>query len=274
MDNIHLIKEELTNDIIDYSVAFERIKKLPKPWHTKEWNQNRDLLIKDYCEQCNSKSDILVAQHLTHPEKFTSIRRELFQEKLHDYYSVNTIKKPEVFDEDIRIFKENNVKIRNACPNCKQLTFRERKTMQPKYFCQKCKNYFDETVEIEYVEKFKSISMNEQIIEYILIQKFRENKIEIQNKLFKQFEKEISKVALLESIELHIKYVSLENTVTFCKKCASKMDYSNQLLCWYCKENYFYYEIYDNCYQCFENGRNLENPFKQKISDLLHPSIT
>ena len=268
MDNIHLIKEELTKDIIDYNVAFERIKKLPKPWHTKEWNQNRELLIKNYCEQCNSKSVILVAQHLTHPEKFSSIRKELFHEKLHDYFLVNIIEKPEVSAEDIKVFKEKYLEIRNACPHCKKLTFRERKTMKPKYFCEKCKTYFDETVEIEYIEKIKSISTNEQISAYIFGQKFYENKMETQNKVFKQFEKEISKIALLKSIELHIKYVSLQEIVTFCKKCASKMDYSNQLLCWSCKENYFFYEIYDNCFNCFESNKIYANPFKQKIAEL------
>ena len=45
------IRNKLTNDEIDYRVAFEQIKKFPKAWHTKDWANRRNKIIKKECEQ-------------------------------------------------------------------------------------------------------------------------------------------------------------------------------------------------------------------------------
>lgn len=267
--NIEQIRQDLIDNVINYSEAFELIKKLPKPWNTKEWAIKRSTLIKNYCEQCNIEGEVFVAQHLTHPENFSRIKTKLLYKKLVEYYSKNVTEKPTVTTQEIGDFIKKFSEKRTACPNCKKLTYRERKTMTPKYFCENCKTYFEHTTTIEYISIFKSISNYEQVASYIIDRKHTDIKQKIQNKVFEEHENEIGKIALLKSIDLHFKYVSLENIVTFCKKCASRMDFSTQLLCWSCKKNYFNYDTYDNCYECFENKRTAINPYKEKIRELL-----
>jgi len=56
------IKNRLTNNEIDYSTAFELIKKFPKPWHTKDWVNKRNGIIKNECEKCKSTEGVMVAR--------------------------------------------------------------------------------------------------------------------------------------------------------------------------------------------------------------------
>jgi hypothetical protein len=64
------IKNRLTNDEIDYSIAFEEIKKLPKSWHTKDWNNKRSKIIKSECDQCKNPNGVMVVAHCV-PSRWT-----------------------------------------------------------------------------------------------------------------------------------------------------------------------------------------------------------
>lgn len=83
--------------------------------------------------------------------------------------------------------------------------------------------------------------------------------------LYAKNEKEIGRQSLLISIDLHLKYTELENVVTFCKRCAAKMDLDQKLLCWTCKTDYFNYQLYDCCYKCYERNDIAKNPIKDMI---------
>ena len=46
--------------------------------------------------------------------------------------------------------------------------------------------------------------------------------LDFKRTLYEKNEKAIGKKALLISIDLHLKYIELENVLTFCKRCAAK----------------------------------------------------
>ena len=260
------IKDKLVNDEINYSEAFELIKKLPKPWHTKDWAKKRDKIIKGECVQCKTTEGIMVAQHLTHPADFKTIRNGIFNSLFIEAMKSANLPKPIITKGIIKEFHNKTTKKKEACPNCKSIRIRWRKTMKPEYFCDKCKVEFDKTVIIKYNEELKTEVLNDkQVANYLMEKKEKEIILDFKQKLYAKHENEIGKKALLINIDLHLKYINLENVVTFCKRCAAKMDLENKLLCWNCKTEYFNYQIYDCCYKCYARNEITKNPFKDMI---------
>ena len=67
--------------------------------------------------------------------------------------------------------------------------------------------------------------------------------------LFEEHGDEIEKETLITVIDEYLRYISLEDTVTFCKKCAFLWDKKGMDLCPVCKEKYK--SIYNKtCYNC------------------------
>ncbi|MFI5407353.1 MAG: hypothetical protein ACHQ1D_12695 [Nitrososphaerales archaeon] len=264
------IRDKLSNNEIEYSDAFEQIKKFPKPWHTKDWVKKRNKIIKSECEQCKNTDGVMVAQHLTHPIEFKTIRNEIFNSLFNEFLKSTTLPKPIITINEIKEFHAKTTKTREACPYCKWIRIRKRKTMKPEYFCEVCKVDFDEATTIEYNEIFKTIFPNEEQVTKYLIEKMeKEIILDFKRNLYAKNDKEIGKKALLISIDLHIKYTELENVVTFCKRCAAKMDMDQKLLCWTCKTDYFNYQLYECCYKCYERNEITKNPIKDMITPLL-----
>src|SRR5687767_1505920 len=98
------IRDKLINDEIDYSAAYEEIKKFPKAWHTKDWEDTRQKVIKNYCEQCKSTEGVMVAQHLSHPPEFKTIRNEIFNSLFNEILASTTLPKPVITKDDIKEF--------------------------------------------------------------------------------------------------------------------------------------------------------------------------
>ncbi len=138
--------------------------------------------------------------------------------------------------------------------------------MKPEYFCEICKVDFDGAITIEYNEIFKTVFPNkEQVTNYLIEKMEKETILDLKRNIYAKNEKAIGKKALLISIDLHIKYTELENVVTFCKRCAAKMDLDQKLLCWTCKSDYFNYQLYECCYKCYEKNEITKNPIKDMI---------
>jgi hypothetical protein len=260
------IRNKLLNDEIDYSYAYEMLKKLPNPWHTKDWSSKRNEIIKSECEQCKTATGIMVAQHLTHPPDFTTIRSKIFNSIFDEATKSTTLLKPKITSKEIKEFHEKTTKIREACPHCKWIRIRKRTTIKPEYHCEKCKVDFDEAITIQYNEVFKTIfPSDEQVINYLLEKMRQEILSNYKKEIYIKNEKEIGKKALLISIEFHLKYIKLENIMTFCKRCAAKMDLDNRLLCFSCKTHYFNYLQYECCFNCSTRNEVIKNPIKQTI---------
>lgn len=263
------IKEDLESDRINYSTAFEFIKALPKPWKTSEWHDQRNKILKKYCEQCGDTKNVLVAQHLCHPRKFADIRLALLHDLIEnsDWAKEENSKPINVTIDEIVIFKQENSITRLACPNCFHLSFRERKTCHTKFKCYYCNTEFDIPVEINYSELFKKKIELIDINSFLLLSKEENRRNNISQTIYEKNSEKLGKQALLLSIEEHLRYISLNDIVTFCKNCATKMDMHNLLLCYDCKKNYFDFDLYENCYICNHKGLNSINPFVSRIQN-------
>jgi len=258
------IRDQLINDEIDYSEAFELIKKFPKAWHTKEWSEKREKVINNYCEQCKSTEGVMVAQHLSHPPEFSTIRNEMFNSLFNEIMSSTILPKPVITKDDFKEFYDKTTTKGEVCPSCRSGYIRKRKTKKPEYYCDTCKMAFDEATTIHYNKVFGIVFPDEeQVFNHLLEEK--EAISDFKSKLYAEHEKHIGKKALLVSIDVHLKYMELEDVVTFCKSCAYRMDKQGKLLCWTCKTNYFDYLSYECCYKCYEKNEIIKNPIKEMI---------
>ncbi|NBG65500.1 hypothetical protein [Acidiluteibacter ferrifornacis] len=259
------IKEDLLSDKIDYSEAFELLKRLPKPWHSKEWKKKREQFIKSNCEQCgiNKAYKPMYVQHLVQPPKFKDIRNTLFEQKFEQHCSKEDINfsQPTITDEEYKKYLKKHVEIREVCPNCLKQSISVRKTMKPKYRCSGCWSEFNEPETIEYIPDLQMRPNEDDVRERLNIKASNQRYYDLKQKLWNSWEQDLGKLALVISMEHSETYYDLVNAVTFCKTCAATMDRANRLLCYSCKENYFDYRLYSVCYQCHLEGNSECNPF-------------
>lgn len=261
------IREDLESNKLSYSEAFELIKALPKPWKTPEWKEQRDKSLKNHCEQCGDTKNVLVAQHLSHPRKFSEIRLDLLFDLIEnsEWAKEEKAKPVIVTNEEIELFKKRDTIKRLACPKCYRVSFRERKTFQIRFKCDHCSTEFDTPTEIEYSKQFCKRVDLVNIKSILLNYKEKQKRNYISQSIYENNCEELGKQALLIGIDEHLKYLSMDEIVTFCKVCASKMDLHSLLLCYDCKENYFNFELHQNCYSCYQKGLMTSNPFSSWI---------
>ena len=76
--DIDYLKNALINDEIHYQQVADIIfNQNYKPWHTQKWKDLRNSLIKQHCEQCETKEGVMVLQHYWHPEQYALIQQNL-----------------------------------------------------------------------------------------------------------------------------------------------------------------------------------------------------
>jgi len=255
------LRDKLASGEIEIEFAQEQywkdFKEGKKSWHTKDWKERRDKLIKDKCQICNSKETVTL-QHLSHPRKYSEYLTEMRRAYTKDYINTNPeIDKSEFSDH---ILKDYDYEPTPLCPNCKSSNPNRRVRKVPQYRCTECKHEFDEPV-------YKSVD------ELISIFLENEDAIEVRDKCFisKKWKNEhnlssirywlqreraatkdastIEKEAFLLYLSDDIKYLSFEDTITACRKCAYKYDIKKMELCPKC--NVYYKGIqYPTCIQC------------------------
>lgn len=234
------IKEMLILDKISWSDALKSLKEATakkKPWHYKEWKQERDLLIKDSCIQCGHGNDQMVLQHLWHPRKIDVIFEQLAKTKL----EANAVLKEQYIEE---LFKNsdqlNNLPIgeRECCPKCESTSVKFIKTRK-EWTCISTKSRCGRVV-WRCGHSFKTPLMKQ---EYTPNEKKERSRVksELKHKAHIKFNETpireaYGKQAVLESIKDTERYLSLKDTTTFCKKCAYLMDVKQLLLCPNCNK--------------------------------------
>ncbi|HUH19395.1 hypothetical protein [Albibacterium sp.] len=131
----------------------------------------------------------------------------------------------------------------------------------PQYLCAKCRHEFNEPIYKSVDELIAIIYENEEALEvrdkcFVSKDKWRNQhnlskvKYWLQRQMSKNKDIEmIGKEALLLYLDDNIKYLSFEDTITACKKCASNSDLNNMELCPKCKEHYKGVQ-YPTCIQC------------------------
>ena len=256
------LRDKLTNGEIGLELAksqyWNDFKKGQRSWHTKDWKERRTKFIKDKCEICSSEKT-LTLQHLSHPRKYSEYTKDITKVYTKDYIDNNPdIGKSELTNHILKNYDYVPVPL---CPNCNGRNPNKRTRKAPQYLCTECRLEFDETVYKSVDELISSFYENEETIEvrdkcFVSKDKWR-NKHNLSNiRYWLQRERAknkdvetIEKEAFLLYLNDNIKYLSYEDTVTACKKCASYFDLYNMELCPKCKE-YYKGVQYSTCIQC------------------------
>ncbi len=265
---------ELKNKLIKNEIGIEEaknecwkdFKKGQRSWHTKDWKERRVKIIKEKCEICSSK-DTLTLQHLSHPKKFSEYSRELTTEFTKNYIDNNyQINKAEFTEH---VLKNHDYVPVPTCPNCKNKRPSKRVTKIPKFRCTTCKLEFEEPMyksANELITIFFEDEYRYEVQDKCFItkdkwrnkQKLANIKYWFQREQLKKMESEtIEKKAFLLYLDDNIKYLSFEDTITACKKCASNFDLNNMELCPKCKSHYKGIQ-YPTCIQCLPEEKRKE----------------
>ena len=256
------LRDKLANGEIGLELAkaqyWNDFKEGQRSWHTKDWKERRSEFIKDKCEICGSK-EILTLQHLIHPRKYSEYTKDITSTYAKNYIDTNSdINKSQFSAHILKNYKYVPVPL---CPNCKSRNPNKRIRKVPQYLCTECRYEFDETVHKSVDELISTFYENEEVPEvldkcFVSKDKWR-NKHNLSNiRYWQQRELAknkdavmIEKEAFLLYLNDNIKYLSFEDTITACRKCASSFDLYNMELCPKCKEYYKGIQ-YPTCIQC------------------------
>lgn len=228
-----------------------------KSWYTKDWKERRDKLIKDKCQICDSK-ETLTLQHLSHPRKYSEYLTETRRAYAKDH--INTSPEIDKSEFSNHILKDYEYVPTPLCPNCKSSNPNRRIRKVPQYRCTECKHEFDEPVYKSVDELISIFFGNEDAIEVrdkCFISKKWKNKHNLSSirywlrreRAVTKDTATIEKEAFLLYLNDDIKYLSFEDTITACKRCASSYDLHRIELCPQCKEHYKGIK-YPTCIQC------------------------
>lgn len=255
------LRDKLANGEIGIEFAqaqyWKAFKEGQRSWHTKDWKERTPKFIKDKCQICNS-NDTLTLQHLSHPRKYSEYLTEIRRAYAKDYINTN----PDIDKSEFRnhILKDYDYVPTPLCPSCKSGNPDKRKRKLPQYRCTECRHEFDEAIYKSVDELISIFHENEDAIEVrdkCFISKKWKNEHNLSNiRYWLQRERAntkdattIEKEAFLLYLNDDIKYLSFEDTITACRKCAYKFDIKKMELCPKCKVDYKGIQ-YPTCIQC------------------------
>lgn len=261
------LKGKLDNGEISLELAKELYwkdyKEGQRSWHTKDWRERRAKILKEKCEICGS-TDTLTIQHLSHPKKYSDYEREITRKYTQIFKETNS-------DLDKSEFKKHIVKNYDyiavpLCPNCGDNRPNKRVRKLPQYRCAVCKHEFDEPIYKSLEELITIFYTDEEALDvrdkcFVSKDKWKNNhnlsniKYWFQREKAKTKDEEIiGKEAFLLYLADDIKYLSFEDTITACRRCASNYDLNNMELCPKCKVHYKGIQ-YPTCIQCLPEDK-------------------
>jgi hypothetical protein len=229
-----------------------------RAWHTKDWKERRAEVIKDKCEICG-RSETLTLQHHSHPKKYYEYEKDVTKKYVQSFIDHNAIVDKNEFSEYI-LRNYDYVPI-PLCPRCESRYPNKRMRKTPQYLCTECRHEFDVPIHKSADELIATFFENEEAAEvrdkcFISKDQYRNKHHLPASKYWFLREKaktrhieEIGKEAFLLYLDDNIKYLSFEDTITACKKCAFNFDMNNLELCPNCKEYYKGIQ-YSTCIQC------------------------
>jgi transposase-like protein len=285
LDEFIELREKLINNKIETDFVkkqletfWQDLKEGKRSWYTKDWKKRKKKFIKEKCEICSS-TEILTIQHKSHPKIYNDFKREITRIYTNQLIN-NKIDKTRFRNH---VLNDYEYVPKPFCPKSKFHTPKVRVRLKPKYRCSDCKYEFEEASFISASELISIFFKDEEAYElrdkcFISKDEWR-NKHNLSNIKY-WFQREIAKNKDAESIEKqtliltlddNIKYLSFEDTITACKKCASSDDLHGMELCPKCNENYKGIE-YPSCIECLpEEQRKKANEqieFGKKMRDM------
>ena len=268
-NDLIVLRNNLVNGSIEFKPAqaqyWSNFKEEQMSWQTKDWKERRSKVIKDKCELCGSKNT-LTLQHRSHPKKHAEYLRDVTRDYAEAYIkSEPDFNKHEFMNYILKSYDYIPVPL---CPNCKRSNPSKRLTKSPQYRCTTCKHEFDNPVYKSADELISIFYENEDAIEvrdkcFISKDKWR-NKHKLSNVRYwlqreRAEEKDadrIGKEAFLLYLNDTIQYLSFENTITACRRCAFNFDINNMDLCPQCKQHYKGRD-YSTCLHCLPEEKRI-----------------
>jgi hypothetical protein len=270
LDEFIELRDKLINNEIGIELAkkqcWKDLKEGQRSWHTKDWKERRLQFIKEKCEICDS-TETLTLQHKSHPKKYNEYLREITGAYTNNYINNNSEIDKTIFTNHVLNDYEYVPKL--LCPKCKIHTPKVRVRSTPKYRCADCKYVFEEAFFRSASELISIFFKDEDAYEirdkcFISKDRWRNKnnlsniKYWFQRKIAKNKDAEsIEKIAFILYLDDNIKYLSFEDTITACKKCASSYDLHRMELCPKCKEHYKRIG-YPTCIQCLPEEKRKE----------------
>ena len=270
LDELIKLREKLINNEIGIELAKEQywkdLKEGQRSWHTKDWKERRLQFIKEKCEICDS-TETLTLQHKSHPKKYNEYLREITRAYTNNYINNNSEIDKTIFTNHVLNDYEYVPKL--LCPKCKIHTPKVRVRSTPKYRCADCKYVFEEAFFRSASELISIFFKDEDAYEirdkcFISKDKWK-NKHNLSNIKY-WFQRDIAINKDLESIEKkafilylkgNIKYLSFEDAITTCNKCAYNEDLKGAELCPKCNKYYKGIE-YSTCIECLPEEKRKE----------------
>jgi hypothetical protein len=260
------LRDKLANGEVTVASAkaqyWNDYKEGQRSWETKDWKDRRATVIKDKCEICTS-TDTLTLQHGSHPKRYAEFERELTRAYTTEYNQAN----PEVAKDDLHsyILQHYEYVPVPLCPECKSSSLSIRKRKVPKYLCTACRLEFDEAMHKTIDELIAIFYVEDtwEVREKCFISKDQwKNKHNLPNiKYWLQRNRAKTKDALAierEAFLLYlndcIQYLSFEDTITACKKCAYNLDIKKMDLCPACQQHYKGIQ-YPTCIPCLPEDK-------------------
>jgi len=258
-----LAKGEITPDRAK-KIYWDNYEKGKRSWHTKDWKERRKEFIKNKCEICGS-IETLTLQHLSHPKKYHKYENEVTRKYNRLFMDRHPSIGKQKFIEHVR--KNFRYVPAPMCPECNKRYPNKRTRKKPQYLCTECRLEFEKPVYKTIEELIELFYIDKDVTEvrdkcFITTDKWKNKQNLKQVKYWLQRENaktkysdKIEKEAFLLYLNDNIKYLSFEETITACKKCAFNFDLNNIELCPKCKK-YYKGIPYPTCINCLpENKR-------------------
>ena len=278
LDEFIELREKLKNNEIGTEFVkkkleshWQKLKEGKKSWDTKDWKERKKKFIKEKCEICSS-TEILTIQHNSHPKTYNYFKKEITSTYTNQLINNNKEIDKEIFKN--YVLNDYDYVPKLLCPKCKIHTPKVRVRSTPKYRCADCKYVFEEAFfrsASELISIFFKDDYGWGVRDKCFISKDKwRNKLNLpyikylfqKNIAINKNAESIEKQTLILTLDDNIKYLSFEDTITACKKCASSYDLYGMELCPKCNENYKGIE-YPSCIECLPEEKRKKA--KEKI---------
>lgn len=228
---LQAVLSKLSADKIDWVEAREILTSLKKPWTTKEWKEQRKLLLASACESCGTTTPPLVLQHTWHP---TPLYKLFYAARKKYRGEWDTWKVSHPIEVDLSSLTADM----DGCPRCGSTTIRYRKRVKTWMCVAKsagvtCGNVFESPM---------------RVISPITVRTLERRAAQDQQDAFDEAFG-IGRKAVTRALEHQVRYLSLQDTKTLCKRCAFVEDRTRMILCIICKEKY-HSKKYERCSSC------------------------
>jgi hypothetical protein len=215
--------------------AREVLTSLKRPWYTKEWKEQRKVLLAAACESCGTTTPPLVLQHTWHPtplyKLFYAARRKVRGE-WEEWKAAHPIE----------VDRSSLAADLDGCPRCGSTVIRYRKRVN-NWICDaksaglSCGNVFESPMRVVSPTAVRSMQ--------------RKAAQDVQDAFDEAFG--IGRKVITKALEHQVRYLSLKDTKTLCKRCAFVEDRTRMILCDICREKY-HSKKYDRCSGCGRAG--------------------